>query len=68
MSDFKASIIVPARNESTYINVFLERLIENLKSPAEILIVVDNKEDSTLTSLQNFDNSKIKVITLISSY
>ena len=47
MSDFKASIIVPARNESIYINVFLERLIENLKSPAEILIVVDNKDDHT---------------------
>ena len=68
MSDFKASIIVPARNESTYINVFLERLIENLKSPAEILIVVDNKEDSTFSTLKNFDNSKIKVIKLISSY
>lgn len=68
MSDFKASIIVPARNESTYINVFLERLIENLKSPAEILIVVDNINDSTFTSLKNFDNSKIRVVKLISSY
>ena len=31
MSDLKSSIIVPARNESAFINIFLERLIENLK-------------------------------------
>lgn len=68
MSDFKASIIVPARNESILINVFLERLIENLKSPVEILVVVDDKNDSTLTSLKNFNDSKIKVIKLISTY
>ena len=46
MSSLKASIIVPARNESAFINIFLERLIENLKSNVEILIIVDSNEDS----------------------
>jgi len=68
MSNLKASIIVPARNESTYINVFLERLIKNLVSDVEILIVVDTKEDLTFTALKNIDNPKIVIKKLISSY
>jgi len=68
MSNLKASIIVPARNESAFINIFLERLIENLKSDVEILIVVDSEEDSTLTTLREIEDPKIRLRKLISTY
>jgi len=68
MNNLKASIIVPARNESDFINIFLERLIENLKSDVEILVVVDSKEDSTLSTLREIEYPKIRMRKLISTY
>ena len=46
MSELRASLIVPARNEDALIRIFLERLEESVSLSVEVLIVVDSESDS----------------------
>lgn len=67
MSDLRASLIVPARNEDALIQVFLERLEESVSLPVEVLIVVDSEYDSTLAALNNLKKSRLLIRPLIST-
>ena len=53
MSQLRASLIVPARNEDRLIGIFLERIAENVNLNIEVLVVVDSPKDSTLAELQS---------------
>lgn len=51
MNQLRGSIIVPAKNEGNGINKFLSGVIEECKLPVEVLIVVDDSNDSTHLAL-----------------
>jgi dolichol-phosphate mannosyltransferase len=68
MNKLRASIIVPAKNETEYINTFLDRLVKNITSEVEILIVVDSIEDLTLSHIQSSNFEKLSLRKLVSTY
>lgn len=68
MNGVRASIIVPARNEVDFINVFLERLDQNIISKVEVLIVVDSKDDLTLSTIKVTPTETMQIKKLISNY
>jgi glycosyltransferase involved in cell wall biosynthesis len=68
MSEFRASLVVPARNEEAQIGIFLDRLEESVALPVEVLIVVDSESDSTLSALSPLKNYKFTVRPLVSTF
>jgi glycosyltransferase involved in cell wall biosynthesis len=68
MSNLRASLVVPARNEEFQIKNFLGRLEESVKLPVEVLIVVDSKSDTTLRALNDFKSRNIILRPLISTF
>lgn len=68
MTNLRASLIVPARNEHEQILVFLARISESVSLPVEVLIVVDSNEDSTLKVLGALEFVNLSVRALISTY
>jgi glycosyltransferase involved in cell wall biosynthesis len=68
MTELRASLVVPARNEEAQIGIFLDRLEESVKLPVEVLIVVDSDTDSTLMALSRLKSRKLIVRPLISTF
>jgi glycosyltransferase involved in cell wall biosynthesis len=68
MSNLRASLVVPARNEEFQIKNFLGRLEESVKLPVEVLIVVDSESDTTLRALNDFKGRNIILRPLISTF
>jgi len=68
MSQLRASLIVPARNEELSIGTFLNRVDESISLPIEVIIVVDSDSDTTFSGLPitPFKNLVIRPVT--SSY
>jgi glycosyltransferase involved in cell wall biosynthesis len=67
MSQLRASLIVPARNEDRLIGIFLERIAENVNLNIEVLVVVDSPKDSTLAALQSDKKNKFSVRPIVSN-
>ena len=67
MSQLRASLIVPARNEDRLIGVFLERIAENVNLNVEVLVVVDSPKDSTLSALHSNFKGKFSVRPIVSN-
>jgi glycosyltransferase involved in cell wall biosynthesis len=59
---------VPAFNERDNIVDSLTRLDESVLIPVEVLIVVDNKEDSTLHALRDYHPRRLEVRALVSTF
>jgi glycosyltransferase involved in cell wall biosynthesis len=58
MNHFRATVVVPARNEHQFINTFLDRIDESVTIPVEVLIVVDAVEDSTIAAVGDRKSSR----------
>lgn len=56
MSDqhLRVSIVIPAYNESTDIVPVLDRLLESVNLPCEVLVVVDMAEDTTIPVIEEY--------------
>ncbi len=57
----RVSIVIPARNEGSEIEVVLNRLLESIQLPCEVLVVVDSTEDTTLPFLEKFSDRDSRV-------
>ena len=68
MSTLRASIIVPVKDEGNLINIFLNRISENVKNPIEVLVIVDSESDLTLEAITDLSNHNLVIKKLISSY
>ena len=66
MNYHRASLIVPARNEKVLMPIFLSRIVETVKIPVEVLIVVDSENDTTLDAVQDCQIGSVQVRTLVS--
>lgn len=65
MSNFRATLIVPARDENANINAFFEKLVESVRSNVEILIIVDSLDDSTIPAITTFANCQNLALTCL---
>jgi dolichol-phosphate mannosyltransferase len=57
----RVSIVIPARDEGAQIEVVLNRLLESVELPCEVLVVVDTAEDTTLPFLEKFSRSDDRI-------
>jgi dolichol-phosphate mannosyltransferase len=62
----RVSIVIPAYNEGDSIVPCLERILEAVSWPCEVLVVVDFAEDSTRTALSDYPDPRVRVV--VSSY
>lgn len=53
-SGLRVSIVIPAYNESTDIVPVLDRLLESVALPLEVLVVVDTPDDTTIPAIEHY--------------
>ena len=64
----RVSVVVPAYNEGDAIIGFLDRLFEAVTLPAEVLVVVDTTEDTTVPVLREYAQREPRLQTLRNTY
>lgn len=64
MNNPRATLIVPARNESETINKFLENLSDSVTFEVEVIIIVDSLDDTTIPAIPvlNFQNMTVNCV------
>ncbi|MBE6507867.1 MAG: glycosyltransferase family 2 protein [Methanobrevibacter sp.] len=62
MSRAKISVILPVYNEERYIEKAIESVLKQSFPDFELIIVNDGSTDSTLSIIEGFDDSRIRVI------
>ena len=64
----RVSVVVPAYNEGDAIIGFLDRLFEAVTLPAEVLVIVDSTEDTTVPVLREYAQREPRLQTLHNMY
>jgi dolichol-phosphate mannosyltransferase len=64
----RVSIVIPAYNEGASIVACLERIIEAVSWPCEVLVVVDFAQDSTLLALSEYRRTRPQLRVVVSTY
>lgn len=62
------TVVVPARDEAEGIGRVLDRILEAVELDVEILIVVDDEEDSTIPAVAGHVGRDARVRTVVSTY
>ena len=68
LAEPRVSIVIPAYNEGTDILPVLDRLLESVTLPCEVLIVVDFAEDTTIPAVKAFAEEHTSVRTVVNEY
>jgi dolichol-phosphate mannosyltransferase len=61
----RVSVVIPAYNEGGNILPVLDRLLEAVKMPCEVLIVVDFPDDSTISAVEAYSRRQPAVRTVV---
>jgi dolichol-phosphate mannosyltransferase len=64
----RVSIVVPAYNEGESISRFLDRLLESVTLPCEVLVVYDTEEDTTRPYVEEYSNKDPRVRPTLNTY
>lgn len=64
----RGSLVIPAKNEGPWIIENLIELIQESELVSEVLIVVDSKDDLTLSSIERLPEQKVRVNPMINLY
>ena len=54
------SVVIPAYNESDNISRVLDRLLVDLDSRADVIIVVDSEDDTTIPVIRDYPDSRVR--------
>jgi dolichol-phosphate mannosyltransferase len=68
MPGARVSLIVPAYNEGRNVIPVLDRIFESVLLPAEVLIVVDSQEDSTIPVVSEYAEKEPRLKYLVNTY
>jgi dolichol-phosphate mannosyltransferase len=68
VSSLRASIVIPAYNEGENIVPGLDRIFEAVRLEAEVLVVVDSPDDTTVPVLRAYAEHEPRLTTLINTY
>lgn len=66
--DARVSVIIPAYNEGAAIVPVLDRLFESVRLPAEVLVVVDFQDDSTVSVVEEYAQKEPRLRYLVNTY
>jgi dolichol-phosphate mannosyltransferase len=64
----RVTIVVPAYNEGDEILPVLDRLFESVQLRCEVLVVVDNAADTTVTVVEEYARKEPRIRCLVNSY
>ncbi len=64
----RVSVVVTAYNEGPTIGAYLQRLLEAVTLPCEVLVVYDDPEDSTAAPLREIAATDARVVPLLNTY
>jgi dolichol-phosphate mannosyltransferase len=64
----RISVIVPAYNEGETVIPFLDRLFESVKLPAEVLVVYDTPQDTTVPFLERYATKEPRLRAVHNTY
>ena len=64
----RVSIIIPAYNEGDQIVPVLDRLFESVRLPCEVLVVVDDESDSTVSVVCDYAEKEPRLRCLVNTY
>src|SRR5207248_530002 len=65
----RVTVVIPAYNEGDQIIPILDRLIESVTLPCEVLVVVDMPEDSTVAALSSYVRDDRPIVrTVVNTY
>ncbi len=64
----RVSIVMPARNEGNHIRPVLSRLAEAVMLPSEVLVVVDDADDTTIPIVADYGSHEPCIKCLINTY
>jgi glycosyltransferase involved in cell wall biosynthesis len=64
----RVSVIIPAYNEGKYIVPVLDRLFESVRLPCEVLVVVDDENDSTVPVVREYAQAEPRLRCLVNTY
>jgi len=67
-TDPRVSVVVTAYNEGPAIARYLERLLEAVTLPAEVLVVYDSPDDTTAGPVAEFAHRDRRVVPLLNTY
>jgi dolichol-phosphate mannosyltransferase len=68
MEQPRVSIVIPAFNEGDDIVPILDRLFQEVRLPCEVLVVVDDPEDSTVLPTEAYARKEPRIQCLVNSY
>jgi dolichol-phosphate mannosyltransferase len=68
MDQPRVSVVIPAYNEGDDIVPVLDRLFDDVRLPCEVLVVVDDPEDSTVEPTEAYARKEPRVRCLVNSY
>lgn len=64
----RVSIIIPAYNEGDAVKPALERIFESVTFPAEVLVIVDTPEDTTIASVEHLAGTHRELRAIVQDY
>lgn len=64
----RVSVVIPAYNEGDAIIPVLERILEGVTLPCEVMVVVDDEHDSAMPYLEKFATRDSRVVPTINTY
>jgi dolichol-phosphate mannosyltransferase len=64
----RVSVIIPAYNEGETINSCLERILANVKSSCEVLVVYDTPEDTTAEYVEKYAAEDPRVVPTLNTF
>ncbi len=64
----RVSVVIPVYNEGEAIVPCLDRILQGVRSPCEILVVYDDPADTTLPYLEKYAESEPRVVPVLNSH
>jgi dolichol-phosphate mannosyltransferase len=64
----RVSVIIPARHEGEQVTAVLDRLLESVRLPCEVLVVVDSSDDPTAAVVTGYARDEPRLRLLVNSY
>jgi dolichol-phosphate mannosyltransferase len=64
----RVSVVMPAYNEGTHIVPVLDRLLESVRLPCEVLVVVDSEDDTTIPVVSEYGEKEPRLRCVINTY
>jgi glycosyltransferase involved in cell wall biosynthesis len=64
----RVSVVIPAYNEGDHITPVLDRILEAVTLPCEILVVVDDEKDNTIVAIEHAREKSDQIRCVINTY